>query len=474
MYLIRYSEIGLKGQRARKNMEKELLHNITVSLSPFGEFHFTTVRGRIFLETSIDEATVLATVSTIFGVKSVSPVMKFQFETLEDIIEYSDSIYRDLVSGKKFVVRSRRSGNHTFSSLDVERRVGERLLSYSKGVSLKNPDLTVSIEIRDNAAYFFTKTVKGPGGLPIPTQGKMIALMSGGIDSPVASWYMMKRGVLVSPLFISLAHPVDTVSFLDSAGRLFERWSNGRNAKVFVVDGRSLIDFSLNKGKLKYPNVTFKRVIYQIAQRLAVKHDFHGIITGESLGQVSSQTYQNLEALTEGMVLPVYRPLIGFDKDEISDMARRIGTFPENDPGEFCSLFSDHPAIGVSREELSRDIVPEEMIGLMCDTAIMIDSERIGEYRKELQKDDLKSYEVDTDSLVIDMRGKEDYRREHYPGSVNVSLNQLDEYVRENVHDRSVVLYCKKGLQSAYAASLLRDKGLIAYYTDEKILKKIK
>lgn len=472
VYLIRYSEIGLKGPRARRSMEEALLKNIRTVLSRHGNVSFETTRGRFFLNTDINADKVTELLSSVFGIKSFSPVTENEFASMDELIEIIYGYFRESVSGKKFAVRCRRSGTHGFTSIEVERAAGERLFPRSAGVNLTKPDIEINVEIRGNKAYMFTEVIRGPGGLPVPSQGRMVSLMSGGIDSPVASWYLMKRGAIVSPIFFSLAHPVDTVYFLDSAEKLLERWLSGRRTDVFIVDGRKLIEYTVSGKGLKYANVSFKRIIYRVAQEIAQKYNYHGIITGESLGQVSSQTSTNLEALSEGMTMPVYRPLIGLDKDEIIETARRIGTYQESDPGEFCSLFSAHPAVGIPKEVLLNEQIPEHLIHDLLANVQIIDSSKLEEYRKSLLAEELRAYSVDANATVIDMRGREAFKTAHYPGSVNVDLSDLGTLSETLDREKPVVLYCKKGLQSAYAASMLRSRGFTAYYADEKIIGK--
>lgn len=472
VYLIRYSEIGLKGPRARKSMEEALLKNIRAVLGKFGAVSIETTRGRFFLDTDINPAKVAESLCSIFGIKSFSPVRMVEFSSMDQLVEIVYRHFKESVSGKKFAVRCRRSGTHDFTSIDVERSAGEVLLPHSAGVNLTSPDIEISIEIRGRKAYLFTEVVRGPGGLPIPSQGKMVSLMSGGIDSPVATWYMMKRGTLVSPIFFSLAHPVDTAYFLESAEKLLDRWLSSRKTDVFIVDGRKLIEYTVSGKGMKYANVAFKRIIYRVAQEIAVRYGYRGIITGESLGQVSSQTSSNLEALSVGMTLPVYRPLIGFDKDEIIETARKIGTYSEDDPGEFCSLFSAHPAVEVPKEELLREDIPEKLIHAILESVEIIDASKLGEYRGSLLQEDLRAYSVDGNTTVIDMRNREAFSSSHYPGSVNVQLSELGTLSETLDKKKPVVLYCKKGLQSAYAASMLRSRGFRAYYADEKIIGK--
>lgn len=469
LYLIRYSEIGLKGPKVRKNMERMLSENIKVALSIHGTTRVFTSNGRILVETEIREDTVNNLLRKVFGIRSFSKVVCKNFSTIDEISKICLDLYRDSVTGKKFAVRCRRTGSHPFNSKDVERVVGSSLYPLSAGVDLNSPDIWINLELRDRTMFIYTSVMDGPGGLPLGSQGAMVSLMSGGIDSPVASWFMMKRGAPVHPIFFSLAHPVDTLSFLKTAKALFSHWSCGVETNVFIVDARPFLKLTVS-GKVKFPNVTFKMLLYRVAERIADLNGLHGIVTGESLGQVSSQTAENLEALDSTIKKVIYRPLIGLDKEEIVGVARRIGTFPEKDPGEFCSLFASRPVVSITAEELLSDNLEENLIEELTENALRIKTGEIDSYIGRMASFDLSYRDALKGAIFVDMRSRNDYERSHIPGAVNVQINKLPEFMESITREHPVVFYCKKGLQSAYAASLLNDRGFTAFYTDERII----
>ncbi|EQD41173.1 thiamine biosynthesis/tRNA modification protein ThiI, partial [mine drainage metagenome] len=188
----------------------------------------------------------------------------------------------------------------------------------------------------------------------------MVSLVSGGIDSPVAAWMMMKRGSVQDIVFCSLAHPIDTAEFIRSIEPLIDRWSHGSDPAIHIFNGTPLIDLMAGGEGFAHPNVGFKKFLYELAAAVNRRVNGYGIVTGESLGQVSSQTAENLFSLTLSVSVPIYRPLIGFDKDEIVELSKRIGTFPETSLGEFCSIFSINPSISIKEEDLQQDKVPED------------------------------------------------------------------------------------------------------------------
>ncbi len=471
MLLIRYSEIGLKGRRARSEMERLLLSNISLALKKAVISHkFTREQGRIFLVSDNEEGSI-AIVRRIFGVKSVSPVTEYGFSSLENLCEIAEREFSPIVAGKVFVVRSRRTGSHQFTSMDVDRLLGERLMKYASGVSLKNPEITVYVEVRERKAFLYSMVFPGPGGLPLGSEGRMVALVSGGIDSPVASWTMMKRGCQVDMVFLSLADPLDTNAFLRQAARLISLYSSGYDPRIHIVNGSRLVT-ELTSGRFRYPNVAFKRILYLLAERIALDEDAMGIITGESLGQVSSQTPENLMALNLGLKLPVYRPLIGMDKDDIVEISRERGLMPESGLGEFCSLFSSNPALRVTSEQLSSEPIDETLILSLMGNIRTIRGSAIEQYLESNKGEDMRAGDTKEGTVVVDLRKKEKYLGWHYPGSLSVQLRDLDKFSETIDPGSQIVLYCSKGLQSAHAASMLRKKGFNAFYTDEETMRK--
>ncbi len=202
LYLVRYSEIGLKGKSTRNTMELKLIKNMKSALSRNNiSGSFTRERGRIYASTSENADTVFR---KIMGIKSFSEVYSMKFSNKEEIVSKVVELFSDIVRNKTIASRVRRSGSHNFSSLDMDRMIGDALSKYASGIDLTSPDVEIMVEIRDTRAYIMKNLIDGPGGLPIGTEGKMISLVSGGIDSPVATWMLLRRGSPVDMLFISI------------------------------------------------------------------------------------------------------------------------------------------------------------------------------------------------------------------------------------------------------------------------------
>lgn len=469
IFLVRYSEIGLKGPKARNDMETRLVRNLKISHKMLSQdITIRTERGRIFVYSNYAMDS-FKSISRVMGVKSFSEVLSVDFNNIDDIVDSVKNIFTEKVRGRTFAVSTRRTGNHKFTSIDVSKRIADSIYSESKGVDLKNPEIQISIEIRQNKAYIIKDTTEGPGGLPIGSEARMTALISGGIDSPVAAWMMLKRGSPVDMIFLSLAYPLDAIQFLKNARSLYENWYFGYDPNIYIIDAGRLVDQYLSKGLMKYANVSFKKVMYNIAQKIGLKTGSYGIITGESSGQVSSQTPENLKELSRNMELPVHRPLIGFDKDDIIKMSRKIGTFSNDKFGEFCSLFGDNPITHIEREELQQDL--DNLIGYFpSSTEIhILKGSQIDSFMSMIDRD----YEIDAiakDDVVIDLRDRLSYKQWHFKDALNIPMDKVVEKVRAFGNERKIVLYCQKGLQSAHMASRLRELGYNAFYLNvEKI-----
>jgi thiamine biosynthesis protein ThiI len=218
--------------------------------------------------------------------------------------------------------------------MDVCKEVGKQVLKRLKDrnlrVNLKNPQFTLGIEVRDADAYVFSENLKGPGGFPVGSQSKVVCLLSGGIDSAVACWLVMKRGCPVIPVYFDNAPLTDettTAKALEVAKKLFE-WSIGFSRRVYVVPhGKNLQTF-VEHAPRKLTCILCKRMMYRVAERVANRERAEGIVTGEAIGEQASQTLTNLRVLDEASLeYPIHRPLLGFDKTETTELARKIGTF---------------------------------------------------------------------------------------------------------------------------------------------------
>jgi thiamine biosynthesis protein ThiI len=359
--IVRYGELALKSTGVRNWYERILVNNIAAMLDQrnVGYSRIKREWGRIFIET--DDPAAAGTTADVFGVVSTSPAVTTD-STMENAAQVCADIAADLIlKDESFAIRVRRTGNHRFSSHDVAVKCGdvvwERLesLGHDPSVDLTHPDREIFVEMRQNHAYVFTETIRGVGGLPLGTQGKMVALVSGGIDSPVAAWLMMKRGVEIIPVYFN-NEPFSDRSAHDRAMECIEilrKWAPGHPFTVYEIPCGDNLELFLKDCGKKNTCLLCRRMMYRGAYEVMKKEGASGIITGASLGQVASQTSANMYAEIYGLGFPVYHPLIGLDKTEIIDIANRIGTFTTSiKPATCCTAVPDYPEVKAKCDSL--------------------------------------------------------------------------------------------------------------------------
>lgn len=457
--LLRLGEVTIKSSRVRKRFESLLLRNIRDALSSEGVLRYGIMRdrGRIFVYTNeIDRS--LDVLRRVFGITSLSHAYESTFNTLDDVLELGERIFKGRVEGRKFAVRARRVGSHEFTSLDIERELGSRLLPYSNGVDLSKPEITIYVEVRGKRVYFYDNVVKAYGGLPIGSEGKVVALVSGGFDSAVAAWYMLRRGAEVHYVFCNLGGPIHEKGVLSVTKVLADRWSYGYEPKIYIVDFRKLLREIRNKCDTSLLNVILKRYMYRAAERIAKDIGADAIVTGESLGQVSSQTLRNLYVSSLSVRIPILRPLIGFDKDDIISLSREIGTYEASlKVREYCGAFAEHPKTrsevkDVEREETKVDVnVFEEALSSL---------KALGLRGVKVQEEDLEIDEIPVDAVVIDLSEKPIKGEANW---VKYSFEELLRKASELDRNKTYVLICDEGGISLEAAHFLRKMGLNAY-----------
>ncbi|OPY29933.1 MAG: tRNA (guanine(6)-N2)-methyltransferase [Methanocella sp. PtaU1.Bin125] len=360
--IVRYGEIAIKSEQIRRKYEELLIYNIAAMLDQDSIAYegIDRERGRIFVRTKDPKAP--ASISKVFGVVSCSPAT-VAGPTVESACAAAAKIGAEVIrEGQSFAIMPRRSvKDESFTSQDLGRICGDAVFNAVADrhprVDLKNPDHAIHVELRESQSYVFTGIVRGVGGMPLGSQGRMIALLSGGIDSPVAAWLMMKRGCEIIPLYM------DNTPYLgedakrkavDIAKKLKE-WAPGHEMKMYVVPhGRNLRAF-IEKGNKKYTCVFCKHLMYKVARAIADREGAHGIITGSSLGQVASQTSENMMAEAYDVDFPIYHPIIGMDKEEITAIAKKIGTLDISvQKAGGCQAVPRHPSIHGRLEEVVR------------------------------------------------------------------------------------------------------------------------
>jgi len=339
MILVRYGEIALKSEPVRRRYEKRLKENIRAGLkeAKIKDFKIIRTRGRFFVQAPTKSMNKACKVlEKVFGVVSFSPCWHLQTAAVKDIQKFVRTNYTKWVPrGQTFAARARRSGTQKekYTSMELAKLIGDVV---NRKVNLSKPDVKIFVEVRGNESYVYTEVFRGPGGLPVGTAGKVVCLLSGGIDSPVAARLMMKRGCHVVALYAdnwpyvaskkkSAKRTVDVLKVLQS-------WSAGWKIPAFsFAHGKNLKRFLESKAApRKFVCLLCKRMMYRVANELANEWKAKAIVTGETLGEVASQTLDNLVVLDEASELPVFRPLIGNDKQENIELAKRIGTYEKS------------------------------------------------------------------------------------------------------------------------------------------------
>jgi len=351
MFLIKYAEIGTKGKN-RYVFEEIMCKRMRARLKPLGKFEVRREYGRIFVEafSDYDYEDVMKVLTTIFGIVGVCPVKvveELSYEAISKAVvahvaeEYNDKHFT-------FKVNARRN-NKTFpkTSMELNCDLGADLLDAypDMTVDIHKPDVFINVEVR-NVTYIYSQIIPGPGGLPVGTNGKGMTLLSGGIDSPVAAYMIAKRGVEIEAVYFH-APPFTSeqarTKVIDLA-KIVSKYSGV--IKLHVVpftDVQLAIYDNCPHDEL---TIIMKRIMYQIAQEIALKEDCQCLITGESIGQVASQTMQSLAATNEVCTMPVYRPLIGFDKQEIVTISEKIDAYETSilPYEDCCTIFvAKHP-----------------------------------------------------------------------------------------------------------------------------------
>ncbi len=379
-FLIKYAEIGTKGKN-RYMFEDALMHQIREHLKKVdGEFAVQKEQGRVYVnaKSDYDYDEVLDALKHVFGVTAICPMMQIDKcgydELREKVLEFVKKEHPE--EEFAFKVRTRRADKHyPVTSDTINADVGYDILTaYPKSrVDVHEPDFIVYIEVRQRI-NIFTQVIPGAGGMPIGTNGKAMLLLSGGIDSPVAGYMIAKRGVMVEAVYFH-APPYTSERAKQKVVDLAKQVASYAGAiKLHVINFTEIQLAIYEKCPHDELTIIMRRYMMRIAERLAMSNDCIGLITGESIGQVASQTMFSLRSTDEVCELPVYRPVIGFDKQEIIDLSEKIGTFETSiQPYEdCCTIFvAKHPVTKPNVNVIRRsEHKLADVIDKMVDTAI--------------------------------------------------------------------------------------------------------
>ena len=379
-FLLKYSEIGIKGKN-RYIFENALRDQIKNALDLVeGEFSVTKEQGRIYIEalTEYDYDETVEALTRVFGIAGIMPVMLIEDSTWENLTKEVEEYVRKLYGDKEFTFKveaKRGNKQYPMNSPQICMELGGYLLEKFPNikVDVHNPEVRINIEIR-NKAYVYSTVIPGAGGMPVGTNGKAMLLLSGGIDSPVAGYMIAKRGVKLDATYFH-APPYTSERAKEKVvdlARLVSKYSGPID--LHIVNFTDIQLYIYEKCPHDELTIIMRRYMMKIAEYLANKNNCLGLITGESIGQVASQTMQSLAATNAVCTLPVYRPLIAFDKQEIIDIAEKINTFETSilPYEDCCTIFvAKHPVTKPNLNVIERSETKlEEKIDELVETAL--------------------------------------------------------------------------------------------------------
>jgi len=468
--LLRLSgEIAIKGRATRGQFKRQLIGNLRDALLSHGlEPRIEVSHDRLYAE--LPEGAELAELplARVFGISSLSRVERQPVTQLADVVRVAAPLFREAVRGRRFAVRARRVGRHesaTAPPREVERELGALLLPDSAGVDLGHPEVTVGIEISEDSSAFFTEGVRGPGGLPLGCEGRALSLLSGGFDSAVATWQLQKRGVVCDSLFCNLGGAAHLREVLPVAQHLAQRWSYGARPKLHALDFAPVAEALQAHTRTRYWQVLLKRLMLRAAEAVARETHAEALVTGDAVGQVSSQTLTNLAVVSQATRMPVLRPLVGLDKHEITARASEIGTYElSKSVGEYCALVPSRPATRARLEAVQAEEakLPPALLEAAVEERTVFDLRALDPGVADAPE--LAVERLPEGAVLIDLRPLAQYRSGHHPEALHLDFASALEAYPGLERERVYVLCCDYGLLSAQLAERMHRDGFRAHH----------
>ncbi len=466
-----FPEITIKSQSVRLRFIKILTGNIRNTLRSLNEDikvvrHWDHIEVRAkneaLRETIVDELT------RIPGIHHVLAVEDRAYTDMHDIFEQTLALNRERLENKSFSVRVKRRGTHSFSSQDVERYVGGGLNQHiaSARVQLKQPDETVNLEIEDDRLLLITGRFEGLGGFPIGTQEDVMSLISGGFDSGVSSYMLMRRGCRVHYCFFNLGGVAHEIGVRQVAHYLWNRFGRSHRVRFVAINFEPVVGEILENVDDGQMGVVLKRMMVRAASMIAERYGVQALVTGEALGQVSSQTLTNLRLIDNASDTLILRPLISHDKEHIINVARQIGTedFARTMP-EYCGVISKSPTVKAvkAKIEAEEQNFNFDILNRVVQEATNLDIREIAEQTEEevVEVETVDSF--GTNDVVLDIRAADE--QDASPLDVSgVEVKSLPFYKLSTQfgdldQNRTWLLYCDRGVMSKLQALYLHEQG---------------
>ncbi|RXJ86723.1 tRNA uracil 4-sulfurtransferase ThiI [Arcobacter sp. CECT 8985] len=470
-----FPEVMIKGTKAKRQMINQIYNNVKSLMSKISD--------DIPIKKFFDKIEVVCPIEVVDTVRQrlvQTPGVELVLEaiqidnvsTLDEIKVKVNEFMGSEIEGKTFVVRAKRSGTHEFGSTNIEQTVGGYMLANNdtKGVKLKDAEVTVKLELIEKQLNIITYRHKGLGGFPIGTQGSVLSLMSGGFDSTVASYLTMKRGVKTHFVFFNLGGVAHEIGVKQVAYYLWNKFGASHRVSFITIPFEDVVTEIFRSTNESYMGVTLKRLMFMAASKIADRMKIDAIMTGESIAQVSSQTLRNLALIDQVTKKLVLRPLCTMNKPEIIDIAEEIGTrrFAETMP-EYCGVISKNPVTHGSFDKMESEskkfdysvleIAVENAKETYVDEMIENINEEVGQLEVVT---DIK----DTNYTVIDIRQGQDCIELDDTEVLKIPFFNLKKEFKKLPTNKEYLLYCEKGILSQLHGQYLRDSE---NYTNIKV-----
>ena len=466
-----FPEIMIKSESVRKRFVKILTSNIRNVLTKYDDTvavikHWDYIEVRSKIDANLPM--LIEQLQRIPGIHHFLQVEEKPFANLHEIFEQTLSDVASQLENKTFCVRVKRKGKHEFNSLEAERYIGGGLNQHiaSAKVQLKNPDVTVRIEIEDDKMMLVRARYEGIGGYPIGTQEDVLSLISGGFDSGVSSYMLLRRGSRVHYCFFNLGGAAHEIGVKQMAYHIWQRYGSSHKVRFVTINFEGVVGEILENVDNGQMGVVLKRMMVRAASKIAQRFDIQAIVTGEALGQVSSQTLTNLRLIDEAADVLVLRPLITHDKEQIIAMAKHIGTddIAKSMP-EFCGVISKNPTVKAIKAKIEQEegnfnfAVLESAV----ENAQYLDIRQIAE---QTEKDVVSVGAVSVlgeNDVIIDIRSPEEIDENplHIENQAMIQLPfyKLSSQFTELDQSKHYVLYCERGVMSKLQALYLKESG---------------
>jgi len=459
-----FPEIMIKGNRAKKQMINQLFANLQKLMEKIDK--------KVKLKKLFDRIEIITPINIVLevrlkliqtsGIELVLEVLQFNnISTINDIKTIVNEKINEKIRGKTFVVRAKRTGIHDFNSVDIEKAVGGYMLAHNKtrGVNLKNAEVTIDIELVNKQLNIITNIHKGLSGFPLGTQGEVLSLISGGFDSTVASYLMMKKGIKTHFIFFNLGGVAHEIGVKQVVLYLWNKYGSCAEVSFISIPFDDVVSEIFKSICQPYMGIMLKRLMLMASEKIADEMGIDTLITGESIAQVSSQTLKNLALINQATSKLVLRPLATINKREIIDLSCKIGTkrFAENMP-EYCGVISKKPVVYGSFNEIKKEVAKFDynILNKAVKNSIKINVDEIEENINKIGEIEVVNDLSNTQYTIVDIRQGEDCIKTPCK-TIKIPFYNLKNEFKKLPQNKEYLFYCDKGILSQLHAQYLRD-----------------